>query len=307
MKREHHGWQMIVLMLLAAAMVCSLLVPEQLLDGPDPQRMEVSILIRQTESGVWSNARQGMEQAAEDLGAELRFLTLSQENDSTQQIQLLRRQAEMGVDAAVVVPADSQALAEHLADQRELPVVTMESPAQGAEAWVGPENETVGRLLAGQVIADLPAGSRVLLVNGCPGSAGVTARLESARARLEQAGFAPEVCTAADTETISGAKAVLCFDAGTLEQAVSASAVLEQPPRLYGAGVTDAIVAQLENGGVRALAAWSEYAQGYLAVSQAVAAARGEAPQDQSLPVTLVQEGETYDPEHQKLLYPVSH
>ena len=49
----------------------------------------------------------------EDLGAELRFLTLEAE-EGADQVELLRRQADMGVDAAVVIPADCAALEQQL-------------------------------------------------------------------------------------------------------------------------------------------------------------------------------------------------
>ena len=87
-QREYRWWQMLVLVVLAAATVLSLVIPERFLVGPDPKRVEVSILIRQTDNTFCATARQGMEQAAEDLGAELRFLTLPEDNDSDAQIEL---------------------------------------------------------------------------------------------------------------------------------------------------------------------------------------------------------------------------
>jgi len=148
-KKGDTAWQMIVLGLLAAAMVVSLMIPESLLTPAGPKRVEISILLRQGDSAVWATARQGMEQAAEDLGAELRFLTLEAE-EGADQVELLRRQADMGVDAAVVIPADCAALEQQLDGWQALPVVTLESRVEGARAFVAPSDEELGRLLAEQ-------------------------------------------------------------------------------------------------------------------------------------------------------------
>ena len=304
-QKGYRAWQMIVLGLLAAAMVVSLMIPESLLSPPGPGRVEISILLRQGDSGVFSTARQGMEQAAEDLGAELRFLTVEAEGGGISQVELLRRQADMDVDAAVVIPADCAALEQLLEDWQGLPVVTLESRAEGARAFVGTDDEAVGRMLARQVAASCPASGRVLLVNAFPGCAGPARRLESAKAELEAAGFAPEVCDELMAEALEGAAAVLCFEPVSLEQAAALAAQREDRPLVYGAGVSASVVASLETGGIAAAIAWSDYAAGYLAVSQAAAAARGEQAESQTLPVTLVKEGETYDKDHQKLLYPV--
>lgn len=304
-QKGYRAWQMVVLGLLAAAMVVSLMIPESLLTPPGPRRVEISILLRQGDSAVWSTARQGMEQAAEDLGAELRFLTLEAEGSGISQVELLRRQAEMDVDAAVVIPADCQALEQLLEDWQGLPVVTLESQVEGARAFVGIDDEAVGRMLAQQVAGSCPTAGRVLLVDAFPGCAGPSRRLESAKTTLETAGFAPEVCSELTAEILEGAAAVLCFEPVSLEQAAALAAQCEAAPLVYGAGVSASVVASLETGGIAAAIAWSDYAAGYLAVSQAAAAARGEQAESQTLPVTLVKEGETYDKDHQKLLYPV--
>ena len=304
-QKGYRAWQMVVLGLLAAAMVVSLMIPESLLTPPGPKRVEISILLRQGDSEVFSTARQGMEQAAEDLGAELRFLTLEAEDDGSSQGVLLRRQAEMDGDAAVVIPADCTALEQLLDDWQGLPVVTLESQVAGAQAFVGIDDEAVGRMLAQQVAGSCPASGRVLLADAFPGCAGPSRRLESAKQTLKTAGFAPEVCSELTVEALEGAAAVLCFEPVSLEQAAALAAQCEAAPLVYGAGVSASVVASLETGGIAAAIAWSDYAAGYLAVSQAAAAARGEQAESQTLPGTLGTEGETYDKDPQKLLYPV--
>lgn len=90
--------------------------------------VEISVILRETESGTWSATRQGMEQAAMDLDVELRFLTPAEDNDAAQQAELLDREASGGAQAAVLVPADREVLAQAVADlSRKLPVVSLET------------------------------------------------------------------------------------------------------------------------------------------------------------------------------------
>ena len=305
-KKAHPLWQMLVLVVLGAATIFSLVIPERFLSAPEPKRAEISILIRQTDSALWARARLGMEQAAEDWGAELRFLTLSRDNNSDEQLDLLRREAEVEVDAAVVVPADCHSLSALLAEDWTLPVVTLESPVANAAACVSPENEQAGRLLAEQVARDFPDGGRALLIDGSPAADGPSSRLKQANDFLKQNGFTTSICSEIPAQDqLNTTDAVLCFEAQTLEPALQQALQCETPPPIYGAGVTDGAVARLEKGQIAALAVWDEYSTGYLAVTRAVAAARKQRIQDDQLPVFIAQQGGTYDPDYEKILYPI--
>ena len=54
------------------------------------------------------------------------------------------------------------------------------------------------------------------------------------------------------------------------------------------------------------MAAWSDYAAGYLAVESAVKAVRGEKIETELLPFSVVRGEDIYDPDNEKLLFPVA-
>ena len=81
-----------ILAALGAAVVLTLLLPQLSDLHRRPQPLELSVIIREQDSSFWTNARMGMEQAAGELGAELRFLTLSTANDGREQWELLLRE-----------------------------------------------------------------------------------------------------------------------------------------------------------------------------------------------------------------------
>ena len=75
---------------------------------------------------------------------------------------------------------------------------------------------------------------------------------------------------------------------------------------LYGVGGSTAITAHLERGTISAMAAWSDYAAGYLAVRQAVEATREPGRELEPLPFFILRGEDIYAPEYQKLLFPVT-
>lgn len=306
--------QLAVLAALGVAVLLTLLLPQAASRRSVQPPLELSVILREADSSVWSNVRLGMEQAAGELRAELRFLTLSRDNDSQEQEQLLLREAEGGADALVVVPADRS-----LAERREelvgqLPLVSVESPAGESVVTVAPDNQALGRAL-GQAVAEDWEEGVVLLLQTAPGSEGVSQRLSAARLLLEEEGVPVETAELAAEEigesllrllVETGAQQIVTFEPSATEQAAAAKEEGTLPQLLYGVGLTSRIAAALERGTVSASAAWSDFAAGYLAVEGAVSAARGETYQVQPLPFAVLRGEDIYEPDNQKRFFPVT-
>lgn len=292
--------------------------PEQSRKGTE--LVEVSVVLRQTDTALWSTARQGMEQAAADLGAELRILTPETADSARDQADLLQREVAGGAGAVVLVPADTDALGDVVKDlSTQVPVVTMETDMTdwGACAFVGMDNAAVGRALGQAALNGAAAAETVLLIDRAGGQNGVDARLEAAARELEQADRVVRTCAVGPDEDLGEVLAaavereqpalLLAFDAGTLEQAAAAVEQLTQPPLLYGVGATNTIAYALEQGWITAIAAQNEFAAGYLAVEAAVEASR-KVPRTAVEPMefSIVRKEIMYDPANQKLLFPVT-
>ncbi|MDE6454676.1 MAG: hypothetical protein K2L38_01910, partial [Dysosmobacter sp.] len=132
--------QTAILAALGLAAALSLALPQLLRGEREPQLLSLSVMLRDTDSSAWTVARQGMEQAADELGAELRFLTLTTAGDSAEQEALLLREVEDGAAALVAVPADPAALSAALASWLVVcPTVVLESPMEGAAGVVSPD------------------------------------------------------------------------------------------------------------------------------------------------------------------------
>ena len=315
-RRKNDLIQLTILVLLGASVILSLVLPQLAQQQSEPQILSVSILIRDTDSSLWTNTRLGMEQAADELGAELRFLTLSAPNDASEQESLLQREMEGGADAAVIVPADPAALDVALtASPPSCPIVSMESPLKAAAGIVAPDPALLGENLAQALLEDWTAGPVLLLDTGGGINHSITARLEAAQSALLAADVPVAVRTcsienlAAELDgllTETGSQWVMTFDPSATLCAADGKELAQLSVPLYGVGSTVQIISDLEQGKVAAVATWSDYAAGYLAVEQAVSAARGEAHTSAPLSFFILRGEDIYEPNNQKLLFPVT-
>ena len=265
-----------------------------------PPLLEMSVILRDGDGGV-STMRKGMEQAAEDLNVELRFLTPAEDNNAAEQVQLLEREVAGGAPAVVLLPADRELLS------------GTDMTAWGAAASVSMDHQALGEALGTAAMHGVPAGGTVLLLDSLPGDNGIRERLEAAREVLEREGrqvreyqWSGDETLFADILRIERPGAVIAFEAAALAEGAELSRG-ESFPLLYGCGSTTGIAAALEKGRVTAIAAVNVFSAGYLAVEAAASLARHEdwtgAP---TVAFSVVRQETMYESDNQKLLFPVT-
>ena len=280
-----------------------------------PPLLEMSVILRDGDGGV-STMRKGMEQAAEDLNVELRFLTPAEDNNAAEQVQLLEREVAGGAPAVVLLPADRELLSGAVsaaAGKTTLVTVETDMTAWGAAASVSMDHQALGEALGTAALHGVPAGGTVLLLDSLPGDNGIRERLEAAREVLEREGrqvreyqWNGDETLFADILRIERPGAVIAFEAAALAEVAELSRG-ENFPLLYGCGSTTGIAAALEKGRVTAIAAVNVFSAGYLAVEAAASLARHEdwtgAP---TVAVSVVRQETMYESDNQKLLFPVT-
>ena len=281
-----------------------------------PPLLEMSVILRDGDGGV-STMRKGMEQAAEDLNVELRFLTPAEDNNAAEQVQLLEREVAGGAPAVVLLPADrellSGAVSAAAAGKTTLVTVETDMTAWGAAASVSMDHQVLGKALGTAAMHGVPAGGTVLLLDSLPGDNGIRERLEAAREVLEREGrqvreyrWSGDEALFADILRIERPGAIIAFEAAALAEVAELSRG-ENFPLLYGCGSTTGIAAALEKGRVTAIAAVNVFSAGYLAVEAAASLARHEdwtgAP---TVAFSVVRQETMYESDNQKLLFPVT-
>ena len=310
------AWLQLVLPLIGLSILFCLLAFAPGEKHHQPPLLELSVILRD-EDGAVSTMRKGMEQAAQDLNVELRFLIPAEDNSAVQQAQLLEREVAGAAPAVLLIPADREALGDAVsaaAGKTTLVTVETDMTAWGAAASITMDHQELGAALGAAALNGVPEGGTVLLLDSLPGDNGIRERMEAAKAVLERGGrqarvykWDPDTTSLPDILRIERPRAIIAFEAAALADVAELSRGEDAFPLLYGCGSTSGIAAALEKGRVTAITAVNVFSAGYLAVEAAAALARHE-DWTAAAPVafSIVRQENMYDSDNQKLLFPVT-
>lgn len=310
------AWLQLVLPLIGLSVLFWLLAFAPGEKRHQPPLLELSVILRDGDGAV-STMRKGMEQAAQDLNVELRFLIPAEDNSAVQQAQLLEREVAGAAPAVLLIPADREALGDAVsaaAGKTTLVTVETDMTAWGAAASITMDHQALGAALGAAALNGVPEGGTVLLLDSLPGDNGIRERMEAAKAVLEREGrqarvykWDPDTTSLPDILRIERPRAIIAFEAAALADVAELSRGEDTFPLLYGCGSTSGIAAALEKGRVTAITAVNVFSAGYLAVEAAAALARHE-DWTAAAPVafSIVRQETMYDSDNQKLLFPVT-
>ncbi len=310
------AWLQLVLPLIGLSVLFCLLAFAPGEKHHQPPLLELSVILRDGDGAV-STMRKGMEQAAQDLNVELRFLIPAEDNSAVQQAQLLEREVAGAASAVLLIPADREALGDAVsaaAGKTTLVTVETDMTAWGAAASITMDHQELGAALGAAALNGVPEGGTVLLLDSLPGDNGIRERMEAAKAVLERGGrqarvykWDPDTTSLPDILRIERPRAIIAFEAAALADVAELSRGEDAFPLLYGCGSTASIAAALEKGRVTAITAVNVFSAGYLAVEAAAALARHE-DWTAAAPVafSIVRQETMYDSDNQKLLFPVT-
>lgn len=310
------AWLQLVLPLIGLSILFWLLAFAPGEKHHQPPLLEMSVILRDGDGAV-STMRKGMEQAAQDLNVELRFLIPAEDNSAAQQAQLLEREVTGAASAVLLIPADREALGDAVsaaAGKTTLVTVETDMTAWGAAASITMDHQELGAALGAAALNGVPEGGTVLLLDSLPGDNGIRERMEAAKAVLEREGrqarvykWDPDTTSLPDILRIERPRAIIAFEAAALADVAELSRGEDAFPLLYGCGSTASIAAALEKGRVTAITAVNVFSAGYLAVEAAAALARHE-DWTAAAPVafSIVRQETMYDSDNQKLLFPVT-
>lgn len=310
------AWLQLVLPLIGLSVLFWLLAFAPGEKHQQPPLLEMSVILRDGDGAV-STMRKGMEQAAQDLNVELRFLIPAEDNSAAQQAQLLEREVAGAASAVLLIPADREALGDAVsaaAGKTTLVTVETDMTAWGTAASITMDHQELGAALGAAALNGVPEGGTVLLLDSLPGDNGIRERMEAAKAVLEREGrqarvykWDPDTTSLPDILRIERPRAIIAFEAAALADVAELSRGEDAFPLLYGCGSTASIAAALEKGRVTAITAVNVFSAGYLAVEAAAALARHE-DWTAAAPVafSIVRQETMYDSDNQKLLFPVT-
>ena len=305
-----------VVFLVILFLMCS---TDLIIREPEKEIYQIAVIIEDAKSDNYVNFRKGMDQAAMEFNADVRFITLYEKRDAQQQAELMERERQDGADALIVVPADEEQAA---GIQPVIPVIFLRS-GQGEGTGAGSiitDYRKMGERIAHEILQETPADSPVLAIRDT-GRQSTMDRLflEGAEAECRAAGRCWQIGTGKESirafletlETPEGAKTVIL--AATPDILAQAAGILADSPSiaarvqgLYGRGSTLPILNYLDRGLITGICVTDEYGIGYLSVQMAVRALEGAVSQ---LPEVMdsyyITKKKLREPVYEKLLYPI--
>jgi ribose transport system substrate-binding protein len=261
---------------------------------------QIAVIPKGTTHSFWKSVEAGARKAGQELGVEIVWKGPLKEDDRAQQISLVQQFVSSGISAIVLAPLDDTALRGPVksAADRKIPVVIFDSALKGDVgkdfvSYVATDNKR-GGVLAGEELLRLLGGKgKVVLLRYSEGSASTAAR---------EAGFlevmeknpnitllvtnrysGPTVSTAQDAsmnliDKIREADGIFCTNESATQGMLLAlrQTGLAGKKTFVGFDTSPALNAALAKGEIQALVAQNPTKMGYLSVTTAVKALRGE-------------------------------
>lgn len=269
----------------------------------------VSVIVNHTNDDFWKIYKKGMEQAASDYNVDVRFVTLYDENDASQQMELLLREIENGVEAVILASAAGEELETMLMEAKvDIPLITVQSALNFDKvvSYVGADNGAMGRAMGEQLQAD--GMEQIIICGDADRTQALEARAQAIEQYCEESGM---VCVR-QTEALEEA----VHKPGTALVAIEEDMVIRfcemypdgtaESPSLYGFGYTYYALNHMESGILSGLMVINRYDEGYLSLKQAVYAIDHKEQAEVSLDFFYITKEQIYEKEYQKLLFPIS-
>ncbi len=277
-------------------------------DNGDGDKYHMVFIVKTMQSPFLLRMIDGAKIAAEDLGIEMDCLGPETPFSTEEQIRLMEDAIAQGVDAIIITPSDSNAIAPGIekANEAGIIVATPNTKANGGDVltWAGVENYDVGYSLGKKLAESLGGKGKVVLLEGIPGSSTSTERIAGYNDALAE--YSDIEIIASQTANFNRAEGMSVMEnllqrfseidgigSADKEMLLGANEAIKEAGRtgikMVGFDVDNDILQAIKNGEVVATGDQREYSQIYLAVFACWASLEGySVPKEMSIPITIV-------------------
>lgn len=318
-------WIAVSVILLAAAVYAAFAY--KLLPSSAEKERTVAVILKSNDmqSSYWQAVRAGAEAAAKEAGAVIDISGPLQEQDTAQQLKLFEEAAGKRPQAIVIAPSsDAKLLAAVKKNYAEgVKLILMDTPLADEDfsPVIVSNNHMNAGIQAGAEAAEETGGQpNVGIISDSAASPVSKAREEGIEKALSgYPGSRSKIYYAGESEDSAYSAVKLLLEE---EPAINAVITFNEPAALGAAkalkeaGQTDAIrligfdssiyqIQLMEEGTMNALIVEKPFNMGYLAVKTAIQLIDGKRAKEQLIDPQVVTKDTMYDPENQKLLFPI--
>lgn len=259
--------------------------------------VRLGVVLKTMDSEHWLEIRSGMEQAAQQAGAQLILTYPSSEQAAEEQRAMLEDMLETDIDALIAAPCDSfdTAWFSEAAAAKGIPVFLADTRGLDCDIpYIGSDNRLIGRTAAGYLAEALPAGSRVAAISGSDEQASLRdrvqafrdfvyqdGRIELARVYSQTSSAAAAMETAAKIIARGNVDGIFCTSAVIGMGAAAAKTEAGSDIVLIAVDTQNDALKAVQTGSLNALITQSGYSIGQKAVEQALHVLEGGTPCEQ--------------------------
>lgn len=319
------GKLLVVLYVIVLAVLFLMCSTDLIIREPEKEIYEIAVIIEDARDDNYSNFRKGMDQAAVEFNADVRFITLYEKLNAAEQMELISREQQDGAGALIVAPADGEQVMNALTEnQVTIPLILLGSGEAGesmTEAVIV-DYKQMGELLAQEMQKTIPENCPVLALTDLETYSARSRRfLEGASEVFENSGSSFQVVETRGEQEIrefmeglanwTGGQAVILAEspeilAQTAEVLADHATLNDRIWGLFGRGNTMPILNYLDRGLIKGICATDEFSIGYLSVSMAVEAMeKGERKRVVMMDSVYIDKESLRDPVYEKLLFPI--
>lgn len=284
----------------------------------------LSVIIEDTSDENYVNFRKGMDRAAIELNADVSFITLYEENNQQQQLEMMAREQQDGAKAMIVIPVDGENLEEAIGQMRPaVPLVLVNSDisSEKAAASVTVDYFEMGEKLAKQVVKRHGSHASIYLFGGMQENTVTRQFEEGIRSVLLDAGSQIVRIEKQDGDTFKRAMeehgnlknenmVVIALNQTSLAETASLLSEDSQYEAsvagLYGRGTTIPILNYLDRGVISGICVTDDFSAGYLSVKRAVEAVTRRMEEEKTLLESYyIEKADLRRTQYEKMLYPI--
>jgi ABC-type sugar transport system substrate-binding protein len=269
---------------------------------------KIAVVLKNFTNPFWLTHQKAADQAGKDLGVSITVLAPTKPDNVEEQIRILEDLVSKKVDAVVVAPANTQAIATGVKklNAAKIPVVYDNTRGSGGDfvAYIGADNVLVGRTMAEEMAKRMAGKGKLLVLEGMPGQQTADDRLKGVKEVLAKN---PGIEVASQTgkwtldegrnvsentlQRWPDLKAILCIGG---EMALGAAEAVKAAGKdgkiiISSMDVYPAQVAALKSGKIDFTISQAPQDQAYWSVVAAIRALNGEkVPQEIRTPVVIV-------------------
>ena len=265
--------------------------------------------------------KEGAEQAALEMNANIRFLFLSKDNNEEEQIELIKRESQNEVDALLINPIESQNVIDALEyAKNKIPVVLIQSfiDIKSGINRVMCDEYQLGKSLAEEALNNISKNQNIMIITSDNNSTSYYERYNGILDVLDESNhkyFIANIKNYVDdtffNEVLDSSNigAILCTDRDITEKVAELkkkciSENYNKDVLVFGVGNTNKIISLLEEEVVNATAVQNEFNIGYIAVKSAIELKAGEKVEESKIiKSTVIASEDMYSPKNERILF----